>query len=118
MISLQDLSHQLLAHAHRDPSGHSTAVVCTGPAGLLVHTLIALRAGSWLYQHVDPGDVTLQVLDGRVRIHSAHGTINGRGGDIMPIPAAKHSLEALADSVVLLTTATPTQPSSEGQQPE
>jgi quercetin dioxygenase-like cupin family protein len=110
MFSLEALGRQQLHRAHTELSGHSTTVACTGRAGLLRHTLIALRAGSWLYEHIDPGDVTIQVLLGRVRIHSARATYTGRGGDMMLLPAARHSLEALADSVVLLTTATSSRP--------
>jgi quercetin dioxygenase-like cupin family protein len=116
MFSLESLGSRELQRAHGAPGGHSTTVVCTGPAGALRLTLVALTAGSWLYEHVDPGEVSLQVLRGRVRIISANTSYNGGSGDVMLIPAARHSLHALTDSVVLLTAANSTQPSSEGQQ--
>jgi quercetin dioxygenase-like cupin family protein len=45
------------------------------------------------------------VLRGRVRLISGDITWDGRTGDLLIIPDASHSLEAIDDSAVLLTVA-------------
>lgn len=71
----------------------------------LRQTLIALRAGERLDDHENPGEATVHVLRGRVRLTA--GTVSGEAGegDLLPVPDARHSLTAVDDSVVLLTVA-------------
>jgi quercetin dioxygenase-like cupin family protein len=45
------------------------------------------------------------VLHGRVRLNAGEQTWEGRDGDLLIIPDAPHSLQALQDSSVLLTVA-------------
>jgi quercetin dioxygenase-like cupin family protein len=45
------------------------------------------------------------VLAGRVRLTAGGSEWIGRTGDLLVIPDAKHGLEALEDSAVLLTVA-------------
>jgi quercetin dioxygenase-like cupin family protein len=52
-----------------------------------------------------PGDATLQVLRGRVRLVAGDRSWPGRPGDLLAIPDARHALHADEDSVVLLTVA-------------
>ncbi|MGB9011646.1 MAG: cupin domain-containing protein, partial [Aeromicrobium sp.] len=65
-------------------------------------TLIAMRAGTTLNEHENPGDATLQVLHGRVTLIVGDVQWNGSPGDLMTIPDARHSLDAVEDSAVLL----------------
>ncbi|WP_235536143.1 hypothetical protein [Nocardioides sp. Root190] len=67
--------------------------------------MIALRAGSDLDEHESPGEATLQVLHGRVTLIAGDNRWNGSPGDLMTIPESRHALEAVDDSVVLLTVA-------------
>ena len=67
--------------------------------------LIALRAGASLDEHENPGEATVQVLQGRVRLVAGENRWNGSPGDLMFIPDSRHALDALEDSVVLLTVA-------------
>ncbi|MGZ5400910.1 MAG: hypothetical protein ACXWDM_12950 [Nocardioides sp.] len=67
--------------------------------------MIALRAGSNLDEHENPGEATLQVLHGRVTLVAGENRWHGSLGDLMTIPDSLHALEAVEDSVVLLTVA-------------
>ena len=69
----------------------------------LRQTVIALRAGEELSEHENPGEATLQVLRGRVLLKACDVSWNGSAGDLMTVPDALHSLDAVEDSVVLLT---------------
>jgi quercetin dioxygenase-like cupin family protein len=44
-------------------------------------------------------------LSGRVRLSAGQHSWDGRHGDLLMLPDAPHSLEALEDSAVLLTVA-------------
>ena len=58
-----------------------------------------------LDEHENPGEATLQVLHGRVTLVAGENRWNGSPGDLMFIPDSRHALEAVEDSVVLLTVA-------------
>jgi quercetin dioxygenase-like cupin family protein len=104
-ISLTALSRQQLAAARDTHSGRSAHTVYGGHQHTLRQTLIALTAGTRLDDHDSPGEATLQVLHGRIRLTSADTGWDGRAGDHLVIPATRHGLHALDDSVVLLTVA-------------
>jgi quercetin dioxygenase-like cupin family protein len=65
----------------------------------------ALAGGRTLDEHENPGEATVHVLHGRVRLSAGHTSRDGNTGDLRTVPAARHSLEAVADSAVLLTVA-------------
>jgi quercetin dioxygenase-like cupin family protein len=69
----------------------------------LRQTVIALTAGSALDEHENPGEATIQVLRGRVRLTAGHVDWEGRTGDMLVVPDARHALQAIEDSAVLLT---------------
>lgn len=69
----------------------------------LRQTVIALAAGSTLAEHENPGEATVQVLSGRVRMDGSRTSWEGRTGDLIVVPQERHRLEALEDSAVLLT---------------
>jgi quercetin dioxygenase-like cupin family protein len=72
----------------------------------LRQTLIALKAGAVLGEHEAPGEATLQVMEGQVVLRADSDEWEAGAGDHLVIPPQRHDLEALADSVVLLTVAT------------
>jgi len=102
-ISLVALARQHLAAARAATSGRSAHTIYGGHEHALRQTLIALTAGSAMEEHESPGEATLQVLDGRVRVTDSHAGWEGSSGDHIVIPRTRHGLEALEDSVVLLT---------------
>ena len=103
--SLTALVSQHLEAASRASSGRSAHTVYGGHEHVLRQTLIALRSGSQLDEHQNPGEATLQVLQGRVTLTAGDDAWNGLPGDLITIPDDRHSLEALEDSAVLLTVA-------------
>lgn len=101
--SLDTLAQSLLAEAREAHSGRAAHTVYGGADHALRQTAIALIAGSELAEHNSPGEATLQVLHGKVRLSSSDAAIDGAAGDIVPIPPVRHALAALEDAVVLLT---------------
>ncbi|HSV41752.1 MAG TPA: cupin domain-containing protein [Nocardioidaceae bacterium] len=101
--SLTALVSQHLNTAMTASSGRSAHTMYSGNGNTLRQTLIALRAGSSLNEHENPGEATLQVLQGRVTLVAGENRGNGSPGDLIIIPNARHSLEAVEDSVVLLS---------------
>ncbi|HEX2178297.1 MAG TPA: LuxR family transcriptional regulator [Actinomycetota bacterium] len=84
-------------------NGRSAHTLYGGRGTVLRHTLIALVAGQSLADHPNPGEATVQVLRGRVRLASQRGSVEGSEGDLLVVPRERHSLEALESSAVLLT---------------
>lgn len=103
--SLHLLAEEHLAAAREHTAGRSAHTVYGGQGHVLRQTLIALVAGRRLGEHESPGEATLQVLSGSVRLHAGEDTWDGGAGDHLVIPPARHDLEAVEDSVVLLTVA-------------
>ena len=102
-ISLSKLADEQLEVARSAPAGRSAHTVHGGHDHLLRQTLMALMAGTEMAEHNSPGQATLQVLRGRVRVSTAEDSWEGGPGDLLVIPPERHGLHAEDDSVVLLT---------------
>lgn len=102
-MSLTQLAEEQLEAARRSPAGRSARAVHSGHGHLLRQTLIALREGAELAEHDSPGQATLHVLRGRVRLTAGADTWSGGPGDFLAIPLRRHGLSADSDAVVLLT---------------
>lgn len=103
--SLTALSRQQLELARASSNGRSASTVYGGHEHVLRQTVIALVGGQRLSEHESPGDATVHVLHGRVRLGAGQDRWDGSPGDLLVVPDARHDLEALEDSVVLLTVA-------------
>jgi quercetin dioxygenase-like cupin family protein len=101
--SLTALARIELQNASRAPSGRGAKTIYGGHEHRLRQTLIALRSGRSLADHENPGEATLQVLSGRIVLRSGADSWSGWNGDLIVMPPGVHSVEALEDSVVLLT---------------
>ncbi|MCN9241099.1 cupin domain-containing protein [Streptomyces sp. RY43-2] len=104
-FSLDARVREHLERAAASPTGRSAETLYGGHEHTLRQTLIALRADTALAEHENPGEATLLVLRGRVRLRSGDDAWEGMAGDLLLVPPARHSLEALEDSAALLTVA-------------
>ncbi|MGE2833601.1 cupin domain-containing protein [Mycobacterium sp. SMC-4] len=105
VISLNELADKQLEEARNANSGRSGHTVFGGHEHALRQTLLALAEGHGLDEHESPGEATLQVLRGRVRLQAQEGSVELSAGEYVLIPRERHSLATLEDSVVLLTVA-------------
>ena len=103
--SLDALARELLAAACASSAGRAARTVYGGHEHVLRQTVIALAAGQVLAEHDNPGEATVHVLHGRVRLVCGADSWEGRKGDLLVVPDASHSLEAAENSAVLLTVA-------------
>ena len=104
--SLDHLGDEQLELARSASSRRAAVTLHGGREHDLRQTLIALAAGHGLGEHESPGEATLQVLRGHVRLTAGDEQWDGRAGDHVVIPPARHDLWAETDAVVLLTVAT------------
>ncbi|MEO7130043.1 MAG: cupin domain-containing protein [Dermatophilaceae bacterium] len=101
--SLTALARTQLDLARAGTTGRNAQTVYGGHEHQLRQTVIALLAGQGLQEHESPGESTLYVIGGRVRIYTNETSWEGSPGDLIVIPDTRHGLEALEDSTVLLT---------------
>ncbi|MEY9210936.1 cupin domain-containing protein [Thermobifida halotolerans] len=102
-LSLDALAQQQLRRAVEVSAGRSATTVYGGHEHSLRQTLIAFREGAGMSEHPNPGQSTLQVLRGRVRLTAGDDSWDARSGDLLLIPQARHAVTALEDAAVLLT---------------
>ena len=102
-LSLTAVADEQLARARQSHSGRSAQTIYGGHEHFLRQTVIAIVGGRELSEHESPGEATLQVLSGEVKVTADDNTWNGAVGDYLVIPPVRHSLEAVEDAVVLLT---------------
>jgi quercetin dioxygenase-like cupin family protein len=104
-VSLEALARQQIISAASAGGGHTADTVYGGHEKVLRQTVIGMTARAVLAEHENPGQATVQVLHGRVRLSAGDLSWEGRTGDLLIVPDARHSLQALEDSAVLLTVA-------------
>ena len=103
--SLTALARQQLELARAASSGRSSSTVYGGHEHRLRQTVVALAAGQALSEHANPGEATVHVLTGRVRLGAGDTSWEGSAGDLIIVPDAPHDLQAIEDAALLLTVA-------------
>jgi quercetin dioxygenase-like cupin family protein len=70
--------------------------------------IVAMPAGLSWPQHSTPGRISVQVLNGRIRMKALEQTFELGGGKVLALESSIiHDVEALEDSEFLLTIAKP-----------
>jgi len=96
-LSLDALAREHSGRAAAASNGRSAETVYGGHEHALRQTVLALTAGVSLDEHENPGEATVQVLRGRVRLTAGTTDWEGRSGDLLIVPDARHALAALED---------------------
>lgn len=66
--------------------------------------LMALKAGSRQPEHHASGPISVQVIQGHLRLHLPEETVELTAGELLALEAGiRHDVEAVADSAFLLT---------------
>jgi quercetin dioxygenase-like cupin family protein len=102
-ISLEAKARELAHKATEASSGRAADTVFGGHEKRMRQTVIALREGHELAEHESPGEATLLVISGRLRLVSGETSWPGREWDYLVVPDAPHSVEAETDTTFLLT---------------
>src|SRR4051812_42076866 len=102
-ILLTGLASEKLGEARESHNGRAAHPIHGGHTHELRQTVLALLAGHDLSEHDSPGEATLQVLQGHVRLDAGDDSWDGKSGDYVAIPRVRHALHAIDDSVVMLT---------------
>ena len=103
-VSIEALARQQLERAAATGRNAADTVV-GGHERVLRQTVIGMIAGSELGEHENPGEATIYVIQGSVRLTAGEDQWECRTGDLLKVPDARHSLAALTDSALLLTVA-------------
>jgi len=104
-LSLDALARELLEKATISAGGRAARTIVGGHEKVLLQTVIAMNKDTALTEYANPGEASVHVHRGRVRLIAGDDTWDGRDGDLLIIPDASHSLKALQNSAVLLTVA-------------
>ena len=102
-VSLTSLASEQLSQARQANSGRASHTLHGGHNHELRQALVALLAGHELSEHDSPGQASLQVLQGHVHLTAGEEVWDGKTADYVVIPSQRHSLQAIDDSVILLT---------------
>jgi len=104
-MSLQAKARELAQKAAQTNSGRAADTVFGGHEKRMRQTVIALRGGAEMAEHESPGEATLLVISGRLRLVAGETKWSGREWDYLVIPNAPHSVEAETDTTFVLTVA-------------
>lgn len=104
-MSLDALARELRAKASSGDRRIASSTVFGGHEKTLRQTLVVIAADGELGEHASPGEATVHVLSGRIVLDTAEDSWEGRTGDLLVVPPARHSVRALEDSAFLLTVA-------------
>lgn len=102
-FNLTAKARELSKKAATESSGRAAETVFGGHEKQLRQTLIALRAGTVMAEHNDPGEATLIVITGRLWLVTATDRWFAPQFGHLIIPDTRVSIEAETDTAFLLT---------------
>jgi quercetin dioxygenase-like cupin family protein len=89
-LSLDALAREQLEAARRATAGRAAQTVFGGHEHVVRQTVIAVLRGRSLAEHVNPGEATVHVLRGRVRLATTDtASWDGRQGDLIVVPQVR-----------------------------
>lgn len=100
---LHALAGDLLTEAGALASRRSARTLTPGAGAPLKQSLLALKAGEQLQEHVAPGPTTLLGIIGTVVLSDQRSAVTLTDGVWAACPDGPHTLEAVSDAVVLIT---------------
>ena len=92
-VSIEALARQQLSQAATNGRNAADTVV-GGHEKVLRRTVIGMLSGAEMGEHENPGEATLYVLKGSVRLIAGDEEWDARTGDLLLLPDARHSLLA------------------------
>ena len=101
MVVLSELAEHLIADLHNHAAGRTARTIVSG--AVMRAVVIALADGSEMSEHDSPPAATLYVIKGKVTLRAGNRDWPLYAGQLVPIPPQRHSVEAHADSAILLT---------------
>jgi len=104
-LDLHAAADELLAEAEKLNAGRSGRTMTPGQGSALKQTLLALTAGQKLQEHVAPGPITLLGIRGTCLFTRGDEAVTLTDGMWVACPDGPHALEAITDTVVLITVA-------------
>ena len=97
-----DLNAEIERYSPEIPSGRRSETLTKTP-GLRV-VLVTMRAGTELHEHVAPGPITLQPIQGRFALILADGECEAAPGTLLTLAGeTRHAVRAIEDGAFLLT---------------
>lgn len=102
-VVLSDLAESLIADLPNHSAARTAKTVLSGT--VMRAAVIALKEGASMNEHDSPTAATLYVIKGKVTLRAGARDWPVEEGELIPIPPQRHSVEAHADSAILLTVA-------------
>ena len=106
-VSLHSIAEELIAAARANNSHRAARTVLGDQHRQLRHTLIALAEGATMGEHEAPGEGSLYVIEGEVDLRGGSDNARLKAGELAEIPPERHSVQAITESVILLTAIPP-----------
>ncbi|GAA3323263.1 MULTISPECIES: cupin domain-containing protein [Paeniglutamicibacter] len=104
-FSLTAIARAQVQAAAAQSSGRAASTVFGGHEQTLRQTVIGLASGTELKEHINPGEATVMVLTGRIRLSSDGDSWEARTGDLLVMPPGYSQITALEESSLLLSVA-------------
>lgn len=114
MPIVETAARKALEEAIANNKGRSAEILIHD--GPLHQSILGLRAGQVLAEHNSPPAASMYLLRGRVRV-TGQDQSDVVAGEIVALTHVRHGVEALEDSVFLLTTVTSQAGNSHGDSP-